>query len=100
MIFYSWVALNRSGRSFPGLGDLAALREEAPVALGITDDRGRAMKKGEETLETGRATAIIIDAVRPAMAARTLTSCYVRTGVGWLGRRTPDGEVTWSRFFF
>jgi hypothetical protein len=34
------------------------------------------------------------------MAARTLASCYVRTGVGWLGRRTPGGDVAWSRFFF
>ena len=100
MIFYSWVALNRSERSFPGLDDLAALREEAPVALGITDDRGRAMMEGEQTLETGRATAVLIEAVRPAMAARTLTSCYVRTGVVWLGGRAPDGEIAWSRFFF
>lgn len=98
MIFYSWVAVNRDEPSFPGPADLAALREEPPVALGITDDRGRAMMEGEETLETGRATVVLIEAVRPAMAARTLTSCYVRTGVGWLGGQTPAGEITWTRF--
>ena len=99
MIFYSWVALSRSERTAPGQSDPAALGEEAPVAMGITDDRGRAMREGEDTLGSGRATVIIIEAVRPAMAARTLASCYVRTGVGWLGRRTPGGEVAWSRYF-
>ena len=112
MIFYSWIALGQSdpiwsrrdrallrhiGRSAPGG---AAWTKAVPVALGITDDRGRAMKAGEETLRAGRAAVVIIEAVRPAMAARTLASCYVRTGVGWLGRRTPGGDVAWSRFFF
>jgi hypothetical protein len=90
MIFYSWVAI---------LG-LNPTGEEPPVAMGITDDRGRAMQEGEETLGSGRATVVIIEAVRPAMAARTLAPCYARTGVGWRGRRTPDGEIAWSRFFF
>jgi hypothetical protein len=99
MIFYSWVALNRSERTPPDQADPAAPGEEPPVAMGITDDRGRAMREGEETLGCGDATVVIIEAVRPAMAARTLASCYVRTGVGWLGRRTPGGEVAWSRFF-
>jgi len=70
-----------------------------PVAMGITDDRGRAMRAGEETLRSGRAAMVIIDVVRPGMAAHTLAPCYVRTGVGWLGRRTPAGEVAWDRFF-
>jgi len=100
MIFYSWVALNRSEQTVPDQADLMALGEEPPVAMGITDDRGRAMREGEETLGCGGATVVIIEAVRPAMAARTLASCYVRTGVGWLGRRTPGGDVAWSRFFF
>jgi len=99
MIFYSWVALNRSERTAPELAAPEAPGEESPVAMGITDDRGRAMREGEETLEGGGATVVIIEAVRPAMAARTLASCYVRTGVGWLGRRTPGGDVAWSRFF-
>jgi hypothetical protein len=67
--------------------------------MGITDDRGRAMKAGEETLRTGLAEVVIIEAVRPGMAAQTLAPCYVRTGVGWVGRPTPDGEVAWDRFF-
>jgi len=72
MIFYSWTAL--SGTS------------ESSVAMGITDDRGRAI-------------IVIIEAVRPAMAPRTLAPCYVRTGVGWLGRYTHVGQVSWDRFF-
>ena len=67
--------------------------------MGITDDRGRAMRAGEETLGAGRAALVIIEVVRPGMAAHTLAPCYVRTGVGWLGRRTPAGGVTWDRFF-
>jgi alkanesulfonate monooxygenase SsuD/methylene tetrahydromethanopterin reductase-like flavin-dependent oxidoreductase (luciferase family) len=31
---------------------------------------------------------VIIEVVRPGMAAHTLAPCYIRTGVGWLGRRT------------
>jgi hypothetical protein len=85
MIFYSWTAL--SGTS------------EASVAMGITDDRGRAMRAGEESLGSGRAIVVIIEAVRPAMAPQTLAPCYVRTGVGWLGRCTRAGQVSWHRFF-
>ncbi len=54
---------------------------------------------GEETLGSGRAAMVIIEVVRPGMAAHTLAPCYVRTGVGWLGRRTPGGDVAWDRFF-
>ena len=88
MIFYSWTALNQN---VAGTGP--------PVAMGITDDRGRAMRAGEETLWSGRAAVVIIEAVRPAMAAGTLAPCYVRIGVGWLGRRTAAGDVAWDRFF-
>jgi hypothetical protein len=77
-----------------GCGDAGS-----PVAMGITDDRGRAMKAGEETLGSGRAAVVIIEAVRPVMGARTLAPGYARTGVAWLGRRTQDGEVAWNRFF-
>ena len=85
LVFYSWTAL--SGVS------------ESAVAMGITDDRARAMQAGEESLGSGRAVVVIIEAVRPAMAPRTLAPCYVRTGVGWLGQRTGAGKVTWNRFF-
>jgi hypothetical protein len=67
--------------------------------MGITDDRGRAMESGAEVLGSGQATLVVIEVVRRAMASRTLAPCYVRTGVGWLGRRTYVGEVAWDRFF-
>ena len=85
LIFYSWTALSGASGS--------------SVAMGITDDRGRAMRAGEESLGSGRAVVVVIEAVRPAMAPRTLAPCYMRTGVGWLGYRTGTGEVTWDRFF-
>ena len=85
MIFYSWTALSGISAS--------------SVAMGITDDRARAMRAGEESIGSGQATVVIIEAVRPAMAPRTLAPCYVRTGVGWRGQRTRTGEVTWHRFF-
>ena len=105
MIFYSWIALSQNtirgapgqtGRSAPGGTPRAT---GVPVAMGITDDRGRAMRAGEEALETGRAAVVIIEAVRPGMAVGTLAPCYVLAGVGWIGRPTPDGEVAWDRFF-
>ena len=110
MIFYSWVAVSGGDRTPPGqtgrtesgrraLGAGEPLPAGPPVAMGITDDRGRAMRAGEETLGSGRAAMVIIEVVRPGMAARTLAPCYVRTGVGWLGRRTPGGDVAWDRFF-
>jgi hypothetical protein len=97
MIFYSWVAVSGSNRIPPG--QTGPAETGPPVAMGITDDRARAIKAGEETLGSGRAAMVIIEVVRPGMAAHTLAPCYVRTGVGWLGRRTPAGEVAWDRFF-
>jgi hypothetical protein len=97
MIFYSWTALSASD-----LKTLSASSPESPessVAMGITDDRGRAMRAGEETLGSGQAVIVIIEAVRPAMAAHTLAPCYVKIGVGWLGRCTRAGDVAWNRFF-
>jgi hypothetical protein len=85
VIFYSWTALSGASGS--------------SVAMGISDDRRRAMRAGEESLGSGRAVVVIIEAVRPAMTPRTLAPCYVRTGVGWLGQRTEAGEVSWDRFF-
>src|SRR6202050_1964324 len=85
LVFYSWTAFSGAAGS--------------SVAMGITDDRGRAMRAGEESLGSGQAFLVVIEAVRPAMAPRTLAPCYVRTGVGWLGQRTGAGEVSWNRFF-
>jgi hypothetical protein len=67
--------------------------------MGITDDRGRAMRAGEESLGSGQAAVVIIEAVRPAMLPCTLDPCYMQTGVGWRGRCSAGGEVTWDRFF-
>lgn len=105
MIFYSWIAVSgsdrtppsRSGPISPGAGDPHCAG--SPVAMGITDDRGRAMRAGEEALGSGRASMVIIEVVRPGMAAHTLAPCYIKTGVGWLGQRTPGGKVSWDRFF-
>ncbi len=109
MIFYSWTAMSGSSPTAaqesdwtaPGQGGALAPGGGSgpPVAMGITDDRGRAMRAAEETLGSGQAVLVIIEAVRPAMAANTLAPCYVRTGVGWLGRCTDAGEVAWKRFF-
>jgi len=102
MIFYLWVAVSESNRTPPGQTDPVQTdmaESGPPVAMGITDDRARAIEAGEETLGSGRAAMVIIEVVRPGMAARTLAPCYVRTGVGWLGRRTPAGGVAWDRFF-
>src|ERR1700730_10678247 len=85
LVFYSWTAFSGAAGS--------------SVAMGITDDRGRAMRAGEESLGSGQALLVIIEAVRPAMAPHTLAPCYARTGVGWLGQRTGAGEVTWHRIF-
>ncbi len=87
----------RGGRDVLGDGDLGSAG--SPVAMGITDDRGRAMKAAEETMGSGLAVMAIIAAVRPARAGPTLAPCYVRIGVGWLGRYTDAGEVAWKRFF-
>jgi hypothetical protein len=107
MILYSWVAVSGSNRTPPGqtgpgqTGPTQSGPTESglPVAMGITDDRARAIEAGEEALGSGRAAMVIIEVVRPGMAAHTLAPCYVRTGVGGLGRRTPAGEVAWDRFF-
>jgi hypothetical protein len=85
LVLYSWTAFSGASSS--------------PVAMGLTDDRARAMKAGEESLGAGRAVVVIIEAVRPAMAPRTLAPCYVPTGVGWVGQRIGPGQVTWTRFF-
>ena len=85
LVLYSWTAFSGASSS--------------PVAMGITDDRARAMTAGEESLGTGRAVAVIIEAVRPAMAPRTLAPYYLPTGVGWVGQRTGPGQVTWNRYF-
>jgi hypothetical protein len=97
MIFYSWTAMTDS--------EWLAGRESSrgwanpSAAMGITDDRSRAMRAGEETLVSGQAGVVVIEAVRPAMTGDTLAPCYLRTGFGWTGRLLPGGTVAWHRFF-
>ena len=97
MIFYSWTALTdsewmqqrESGRGWSG----------ASEAMGITDDRNRAMQAGAEALASGQAGVVFIEAVRPGIAGHTLAPCYLRTGVGWVGRPASGGGVNWLRIF-
>src|SRR2546421_10824294 len=103
MILYSWVAVSGSERTPPGqtgktengrraLGAGEPWPAGPPVAMGITDDRGRAMRAGEETLGSGRAAMVIIEVVRPGMAAHTLVQCYVSTGELCLCPRPPGSD--------
>src|ERR1039457_3559369 len=57
MIFYAWTALSGGSQE-----------ASESVAMGITDDRAKAMRAGEESLGSGRAIVVIIEAVRPARA--------------------------------
>jgi hypothetical protein len=86
MIFYAWTVL--SGTT-----------TDAVVGLGITGDEEKARLDAEEPLLAGRAFLAMIEAVRPVMAAHSLSPAYLRTGVAWLGRRDNAGGVTWRRFF-
>jgi hypothetical protein len=86
VIFYAWTAL--SGRT-----------TDVVVCLGITGDRERARLHAEEPLLDGRAFLVLIEMVRPVMAAHSLSPCYLRTGAAWLGRRNTTGGVAWRRFF-
>jgi hypothetical protein len=104
MIFYSWTAFSENSRSAPDESGQSGPRGgsgagEPPVAMGISDDRGRAMRAGAETLGSGRAAVVIVEAVRPAMVVGTLAPGYVRTGVSWVGRCTRTGEVAWRRIW-
>jgi hypothetical protein len=86
MIFYAWTVL--SGTT-----------TDAVVGLGITGDHEKAKEDAEGPLLDGRAFLAMIEAVRPVMAAHSLSPAYLRTGVAWLGRRDNAGGVTWRRFF-
>jgi hypothetical protein len=70
---------------------------DTPYLLGVTDDLAGAQRMSEPHLLTGRAFLSYIEAVRPAMTVDGLDSCYVRTGLTWLGRLTTDNRVTWVR---
>jgi len=97
MIFYSWTALSESDSVVPSESSSVTLGDSRSAALG---DSGRDALGGRDPGSAGSPVAMgITDDRGRAMAAITLTPCYVRTGVGWLGRYTDAGEVAWKRFF-
>jgi hypothetical protein len=69
---------------------------DTPYLMGVTDDLAVAQRMSEPHLLSGRAFLSYIEAVRPAMRADGLDSCYVRTGLTWLGRLTTGNQVAWS----
>jgi hypothetical protein len=70
--------------------------DDTPYMLGITDDLGRAQSAAEPHLESGKAFLCHIAEVRYAMDIADLTSCYVCTGLHWVGRLADGGRVAWS----
>ena len=53
---------------------------------------------GIEMLRTGQAGSAYIECAYTAMATRTLSLCYVRTGSGWSGQLGQAGQVVWTPF--
>lgn len=85
MMMYLWTA--------PG-------REKAAVrnASGVSDDAYAARQAAEVLLRTGQAGSARIECAYTAMGTRALTLCYVRTGIGWMGRVGRAGQVEWTPF--
>jgi hypothetical protein len=79
---YCWTLLSR---------DISA----TPYLMGVTDDLAKARKLCEPHLESRRAFLGYIQAVRPAMTAHGLDSCYVPVGPAWLGRLMASDAVGW-----
>jgi hypothetical protein len=73
-------------------GDLT----DVPYLLGVTGDLAAAMRVCEQELMSGKPFLGYIEAVWPAISARDLGSCYMRTGRLWIGRRTTRGGVRWE----
>lgn len=79
---YCWTLLTR---------DISA----TPFLMGVTDDLAKAQRLSEPHILSGRAFLGLIELVRPAMSVHSLDTCYVRTGLTWLGRLTNSGRVGW-----
>ncbi len=73
-------------------GDLT----DVPYLLGVTGDLAPAMRVCEQELLSGKPFLGYIEAVRPAISAYDLQSCYLRTGRLWIGRRVIRGGVRWE----
>jgi hypothetical protein len=80
---YCWTLLSR---------DISA----TPFLMGVTDDLAKARELCEPYLESRRAFLGFIQAVRPAMTAHGLDTCYVPTGAAWLGRLRHSRRVGWQ----
>ena len=73
-------------------------KNAARNASGVTDDASIARKAAEALLRTGQAGSARIECAYTAMATRTLSLCYVRTGIGWAGHIGQAGQVVWTPF--
>ena len=69
---------------------------KGPFLLGVTGDLAEAMRLCEPPVREGRAFLAQIEAVRYAMSVDGMDSCYVRTGLHWIGRRTIHDRVRWE----
>ncbi|MGH3181686.1 MAG: hypothetical protein ACRDOE_07250 [Streptosporangiaceae bacterium] len=76
---------------------LPADTSQIPARLGVTGDREQAQKTaGLILLRDAGAFLALAGAVRPALRAPGLASCYQRTGESWTGRRARGGRVHWT----
>jgi hypothetical protein len=82
---YLWAA--------PGNDEISTRR-----ASGVTDSASNARQAAEALLRTGQAGSASIECAYTAMATRTLSLCYVRTGAGWSGQLGMAGQVVWTPF--
>ena len=69
---------------------------QIPHLLGVTSDREHAQLVAEKHLRAGDAFVALIEAVRPALTAHGMDSCYLRVGLSWLGRMTRADGVLWT----
>jgi hypothetical protein len=83
VIIYLWTA--------PG-ADTAAFHR----ASGVSDDQARACHAAEVLLRTGQACVAYVECVYTAIAAATLSLCYVPTGTAWCARLGDGGQVVWT----
>jgi hypothetical protein len=67
-------------------------------ASGVTDSASTARQAAEALLRNGQAGSAYIECAYTAMATRTLSLCYVRTGSGWSGQLGQAGQVVWTPF--
>lgn len=67
-------------------------------ASGVTDSASNARQAAEALLRNGQAGSAYIECAYTAMATRTLSLCYVRTGSGWSGQLSQAGQVVWTPF--